>query len=91
MGDFVIRGATIVDGTGAPPIVGDVGVRGGRIAFVGEGDTSGLETLDGSGLMLAPGFVDPHTHYDAQLGWDPTASPSIKSLLRLRDTETTIF
>ena len=76
MADFVIKGATIVDGTGAPAFVGDVGVRDGRVAFVGAGDEAGLETIDGSGLMLTPGFVDPHTHYDAQLIWDPSASPS---------------
>lgn len=76
MTDFVIRGATILDGTGTPGFVGDVGVRDGRIAFVGTGDAAGLEVVDGAGLMLTPGFVDPHTHYDAQLAWDPTASPS---------------
>ncbi len=76
MAGFVIRGATIIDGTGAAPVVGDVGVRDGRITFVGSGDGSGLEEIDGAGLMLTPGFVDPHTHYDAQLAWDPTASPS---------------
>ncbi|MGB0618390.1 MAG: N-acyl-D-amino-acid deacylase family protein [Myxococcota bacterium] len=76
MTDFVIRGATILDGTGTPGFVGDVGVRDGRIAFVGTGDAEGLEVVDGAGLMLTPGFVDPHTHYDAQLAWDPTASPS---------------
>ncbi len=76
MADFVIRGATILDGTGTPGFVGDVGVRDGRIAFVGTGDAEGLEVVDGAGLMLTPGFVDPHTHYDAQLAWDPTASPS---------------
>lgn len=79
--DFVIRGATVVDGTGAAPFVGDVGIRAGRIDFVrradqAEPDTRGRESLDASGLVLTPGFVDPHTHYDAQLGWDPTASPS---------------
>jgi len=76
MADFVVKGATILDGTGAPAFVGDVGVRAGRIAFVGSGDEAGLETIDGNGLMLTPGFVDPHTHYDAQLVWDPSASPS---------------
>ena len=80
---MVIRGARIVDGTGEAPFVGDVGIRDGRIDFVrrdGEGgDASGgdgREVLDANGRMLTPGFVDPHTHYDAQLCWDPTASPS---------------
>ena len=77
----VIRGATIVDGSGQPGFLGDVGILDGRIDFVArEGrdapDASGREVLDAEGLVLTPGFVDPHTHYDAQLGWDPTASPS---------------
>ncbi|MFG3498023.1 amidohydrolase family protein [Streptomyces sp. NPDC047928] len=77
MFDHVIRGATLVDGTGAPARTADVGLRGGRVAAV-----AGPGTLDGpgedaTGLVLAPGFVDPHTHYDAQLFWDPYATPSM--------------
>jgi N-acyl-D-aspartate/D-glutamate deacylase len=74
--DLRIRSARVVDGTGAPERIVDVGVRDGRIAFVGESDEEADETLDATGLVLTPGFVDPHTHYDAQLCWDPTASPS---------------
>ncbi|MEZ4331413.1 MAG: amidohydrolase family protein [Myxococcota bacterium] len=78
---LLIRGAEVVDGTGSPAIRADVGVRDGRIAFVRESGaaakgTSAAEVLDADGLMLTPGFVDPHTHYDAQLVWDGTASPS---------------
>ena len=62
MADFVVKGATIVDGTGTPGFVGDVGVRAGRIEFVGEGDETGLEVIEGEGLVLTPGFVDPHSH-----------------------------
>ncbi|MHB8466112.1 MAG: N-acyl-D-amino-acid deacylase family protein [Acidimicrobiales bacterium] len=74
--DEVIKGATIVDGSGDPARRGDVGVRDGRIVAVGSVDESAEVTVDGDGLVVAPGFVDPHTHYDAQLFWDPFATPS---------------
>ena len=74
--DHLIRGASIVDGTGAPATTGDVGIRDGKIVAVGTVDESAKETVDADGLVLTPGFIDPHTHYDAQLWWDPYASPS---------------
>ncbi len=78
--DLAIRNATIIDGTGAPARVGDLGITDGRIVALGapgSGEVPEATTeVDGTGLMLAPGFVDPHTHYDAQLFWDPTGSPS---------------
>ncbi|WP_421106475.1 N-acyl-D-amino-acid deacylase family protein [Streptomyces sp. NEAU-S77] len=78
--DHLIKGATVVDGTGAPSYVADVGLRDGRIAAVAEPGTLGEQarsTEDATGLVLGPGFVDPHTHYDAQLFWDPYATPSM--------------
>jgi N-acyl-D-aspartate/D-glutamate deacylase len=74
--DYVIRSGTVVDGTAVAPRQADVGIRDGRIAAVGRVGESGAVELDASGLMVAPGVVDPHTHYDAQLFWDASASPS---------------
>jgi N-acyl-D-amino-acid deacylase len=72
--DLVIRGGLIVDGTGAPGRAGDLAVSGGRIAEVGAVSGRGAREVDARGLVVAPGFIDPHTHYDAQLTWDPSAS-----------------
>lgn len=76
--DLLIRNATIVDGTGAPARLGDLGVDGGRICAVGavgEVADEAAEVIDGTGLVVCPGFIDPHTHFDAQILWDPWASP----------------
>ncbi|MDQ1069832.1 N-acyl-D-amino-acid deacylase family protein [Streptomyces canus] len=75
--DHLIKGATVVDGTGAPARIADVGIRDGRIAVVGHVTEDARTSEDATGLVLAPGFVDPHTHYDAQLFWDPYATPSL--------------
>jgi N-acyl-D-aspartate/D-glutamate deacylase len=74
--DYVIRSGTVIDGTGGPPRQADIGIRDGRIVAVGEITEAGETELDATGLMVMPGVIDPHTHYDAQLFWDPSASPS---------------
>ena len=76
MTDLVIRGARVVDGTGAPERTADVAVDEGRITEVGRVDGRGDRELDGDGLVLAPGWVDIHTHYDGQVTWDPEVTPS---------------
>ncbi|MEI7753977.1 MAG: amidohydrolase family protein [Actinomycetota bacterium] len=76
MFDLIVSGGTVIDGTGAAAVVADIGVRDGRIVAIGKITDSATEVFDATGLVVAPGIVDPHTHYDAQLLWDPTASPS---------------
>jgi len=74
--DLVIRGGLIVDGTGVEPFQGDLGIRDGRVAAVGKVREGAARVLDAAGLAIAPGFWDVHTHYDAQLLWDPIATSS---------------
>lgn len=76
MHDIVIRGGEVVDGTGAPPRRADVAIDGERVSAVGVISERGTQELDASGRLVTPGFVDIHTHLDAQLFWDPVASPS---------------
>ena len=70
--DTVIKGGTIIDGLQTPRYVADVGIKNGRIASIGRISTNDADqVLDASGLIVAPGFVDLHTHYDSQIYWDP--------------------
>lgn len=73
--DIVIRGGNIIDGTGSDPFVGDVAIDDGLITAVGQVDGQGKEEIDATGLAVTPGFVDIHTHLDAQIGWDPEMTP----------------
>ncbi|MBM4226605.1 MAG: amidohydrolase family protein [Gammaproteobacteria bacterium] len=74
--DLVIKNGTVVDGTGAPRQQADIGVKDGIIVDVGKVAGSATRTIDASDLIVAPGFVDPHTHYDAQICWDDITTPS---------------
>ena len=74
--DLVIRGGTIVDGSGDAPRLADVGVRDGRIAAIGPGLAAGTEEIDATGRIVTPGFVDVHTHYDGQAIWSQRLNPS---------------
>src|ERR1700686_1075313 len=73
--EIVIRGGTVVDGTGVPGRVADVAIADGVIVGIGP-DLHGERELDASGCAVTPGFIDIHTHYDAQVFWDPALRPS---------------
>ena len=69
--DVVIRGGNVVDGTGAEPYQADVAIDGDRISEIGVVNARGREEIQADGLNVSPGFIDLHTHLDAQIGWDP--------------------
>ena len=74
--DLLLKNASLIDGSGRPSRVSDVGVRAGRIVGLGDVDEPAHRCIDLGPLVVAPGFVDVHTHYDAQVFWDGTLSPS---------------
>ena len=74
--DTIIRGGTVVDGLRSGRYVADIGIRDGRIAAIGSLHGDAAQVLDARGLIVAPGFVDIHTHYDGQITWENTLSPS---------------
>tara|TARA_R110001592_G_scaffold260403_1_gene525058 strand:- start:185773 stop:187494 length:1722 start_codon:yes stop_codon:yes gene_type:complete len=76
MHDLVIRGGSIVDGTGAPSYIGDIAVTDGKIVAVGGAIGAGKQEIDAAGQIVCPGFIDTHTHYDGQVTWDPYLAPS---------------
>ncbi|MDA1331276.1 MAG: amidohydrolase family protein [Proteobacteria bacterium] len=76
MYDLLVKNGNIVDGTGRPAYRADVGVSAGIIVDVGELNTAGKQVIDADGLIVSPGFIDPHTHYDAQICWDTLLTPS---------------
>ncbi|MFK7963823.1 MAG: amidohydrolase family protein [Burkholderiaceae bacterium] len=77
MFDFAIRNALICDGSGQPAFHGEIAVDGDKIAAIGESVGPASENIDAQGMVVSPGIIDSHTHYDAQITWDPTASPSL--------------
>jgi N-acyl-D-aspartate/D-glutamate deacylase len=75
--DLLIRNGSVIDGTGAPRRQADIAVKDGRIADIGSIGDGAAKIIDADGCVVAPGFIDPHTHYDAQICWDPAISPSL--------------
>mgnify|MGYP002136851407 CR=1 FL=1 len=76
MYDIIIRNGSVIDGTGAPRQLVDVGIKDGRIATIGRVEGEAAQVIDATGKLVTPGFIDIHTHYDAQAHWDTTLSPS---------------
>src|SRR6202453_61363 len=79
MFDLLIKGGAVIDGSGAPAFTGDVAIKDGKIAAVGPAIAGeAARTIDAAGRTVAPGFIDPHTHFDVQLLWDGAAKPALE-------------
>jgi len=76
MHDLVVRGGTVIDGTGAPTVTADVAITDGVVTEVGRVEGPARRTIDADGALVTPGFVDVHTHFDGQVTWDPHLTPS---------------
>ena len=76
--DLVIKNGKVVDGSGLPAYIADVGIKDDVIVKVGRVTEDATEVIDAAGQVVAPGFIDPHTHFDAQLLWDGAAKPAIE-------------
>ncbi|MFT6016247.1 MAG: N-acyl-D-amino-acid deacylase, partial [Candidatus Azotimanducaceae bacterium] len=76
--DVLIKNGLIVDGSGLPGYIGDVAIKDGRIVRTGNINDSASTTIDALGKTVSPGFIDPHTHFDAQLLWDGCAKPAME-------------
>ena len=77
MFDLIIKDGTVIDGTGSPGIKTDIALLDGKISDIGSfNESEAKEIVNAENMIVCPGFIDPHTHYDAQLFWDPYASPS---------------
>src|SRR4029077_1917766 len=74
--DLVIRGGEVIDGTGAPRRRADVGIKGDRVVSIGAVTDEAAKVIDATGKVVTPGFIDVHTHYDAQVFWDGDLTPS---------------
>ncbi len=72
--DLLIKNGRVIDGSGNPAFAGDLGIRNGKIVEIGKLRGAAARTLDAGGLVVAPGFIDTHCHYDAQVTWDPLCS-----------------
>jgi N-acyl-D-amino-acid deacylase len=77
MYELLIKNGRVVDGSGLPAYTADVAIQDGRIAAIGRIDRPARRTLDAAGRVVSPGFIDPHTHFDAQLLWDGYAKPAL--------------